>query len=519
MEDGGESDTTATADSDLDQALVNTRRYSGSLAPRPASQGAGVGAPYNPFARTLATSEAPFGLQRDSGRQQGLESSNADEQPQSQNGKTPLDVDSFKNLLMTGSAVPSSSFLSPTPRMQESSSGTSSMSKHSLFDPAFEYNRASPLSRTPFEQDERRSSEYESEEGSNLMNNSERLDDFAPPAPPKHNLGKPPGARGPQTVSFADFDEAIPPGYRSSQGHMVSSDRDGGTLGPPTLHRSPSDLNKPLPPPPTSPPRVQKGPEDVSQPDESSNIQQQIPTPPTTDLAPEQKKAPPPPPASRRGGQSSAGNGRSRSTSDVTQDSTHDSEPPHQITPTETPGKAAAPPPPPSRKAKPLSASSTPAAVTPPEGPSPAPAEAEMRNIPPPPPRRNPSKTGNTLQRSPSSTSQSSVSHGVTTAPSSKNNAPPAPPPRRGAGPRSESSGGASSAMAWAVNSRRGSGTSFGSERSTSASNLHQVNETAGTEESLTTTNDSVPSRDILADMSAFQAEIDALRGQARKNG
>ena len=82
----------------------------------------------------------------------------------------------------------------------------------------------------------------------------------------------------------------------------------------------------------------------------------------------------------------------------------------------------------------------------------------------------------------------------------------------------------APNAMSWAnqqangTNRRRSSGNSFDSERSIPASNLQQVAEAGEKEEPVVTSPaESAASRDILADMSAFQAEIDALRVKAEK--
>ena len=74
--------------------------------------------------------------------------------------------------------------------------------------------------------------------------------------------------------------------------------------------------------------------------------------------------------------------------------------------------------------------------------------------------------------------------------------------------------------MAWAMGGqrhssgerRRGSGTSFDSERSTSLSNLQHVAESTEAPETAVADNTAPSQSDILADMAAFQAELEALR-------
>jgi hypothetical protein len=103
-----------------------------------------------------------------------------------------------------------------------------------------------------------------------------------------------------------------------------------------------------------------------------------------------------------------------------------------------------------------------------------APTET-AKNIPAPPPRRMASKAGNSAVRTPSNASRVSVQRkeassttAVTGVP-----APPAPPPRR----KRESA---------------------------------EIAQRAASDETA-----QAPSNDILADLTAFQAEIDALRAKA----
>jgi hypothetical protein len=105
----------------------------------------------------------------------------------------------------------------------------------------------------------------------------------------------------------------------------------------------------------------------------------------------------------------------------------------------------------------------------------------------PPPPRRNLSKGSSSHIRSSSNASGHSIQRHE-----SGGTAPPAPPPRRGAARESKI--------------RRPSEHSLGSD----TSSLRQVSESA---------NDGAPpkepQRDIMADLAALQAEVDALRANA----
>ena len=514
-EDDGDSDSTATADSELEQATLNTRRNSGSLQP-PSGPGASVsGAPYNPFARTLATSEAAFGLQhvKDS-REEADRANGEDKQRTNAVGRPAMDVDMFKNILLTGSAAPSPPVSGTPQRVQDSSSSTdaSSMSRSSLFDPYLEIHPETP--RTSFDQMDYSSTSDDDEEGSSLMSGTERLDDFAPPAPPKHSHGKPLAQRRPQTVSFADFDDSIP---RTSTGTAPpGSNSTGQTLKPRAIHRSRSDLNKPLPPPPQDTVKS-KG----------SKLDVPLQTTSSTDSDSQSKKVPPPPPpASRRAGQTPTTQGLGRSPSNAKATSEEASA---LAKPTEsTPKSGPAPPPPPSRKSRPMSESTTPFSELPSEIPSSIPSTTDSKSapMPPPPPRRNPSKTGagagTSVNRTPSTASRSSFSRKENQLPSTQN-APTPPPPRRGIAKR-ESMDGPPGSLAGVLNSRRSSeneqrrdsqASVEGGKWNSSTTNPQPMAETVEPLQAERST--SATSMDILADMNALQAEIDALRAKAER--
>lgn len=517
--DDGDSDSTTTADPDLEQALANTRRNSGSLPPPPTSFGIqpGIRAPYNPFARTLETSEARFRAQGDQEAASGREALNgAAAQPRPGAGKPVLDVDAFKNILMGATAAPTPSVASQQqskPQDSSSSTDTSSVSRQSIFDPMHDAHPESP--RTSFDDHHSDSDDCGDDENLSLMGPvSTRPVEEGPPRPPKHTHGR----VYPQTVSFADFDESIPSAYPPSAPRTppVNTQLLQGIMRPSTP-RSPSDLNKPLPPPPAEPVAqtaaagVSLGPSEVQQPAAvSSAVEEQ----------PQTKKAPPPPPTSRRQGTTGAAQSRARSESNLSQSSTRTAEASETGRGTD-PGLKPAPPPPPSRRSLPVSKAPSPANETPLGVASPVQAPVESSVMPPPPPRRQ-NRTGASVNRTPSNASRTSLPRSDSFS-ATNGQAPPAPPPRRGGASKRSSIESLPNPLATRRPSghdyRRASSQSFGSDRSTSLSSLQQVTEPGEME---TASSSGVHARnqsDILANMSAFQAEIDALRAQTSKGG
>lgn len=469
------------------------------------------GAPYNPFARTLATSEAAFGLQRPPEEQAREGTGGVGNGQRASAGRPALDVDAFKNILLTGSATPSpptAQVRSAPQRPQDSSSSTdtSSLSRQSIFDPMHDAHPESP--RTSFDDHGRSDEDDGDDEHSSLMGPiSSRPVEEGPPAPPKNKHGR----TYPQTVSFADFDETIPSALPTRlQTPPINTSR-------PSTPRSPSDLNKPLPPPP-----AERRSEDNARPELSQ--QEDASAQPTAAEAEvpaellQAKKPPPPPPASRRRAQPDTSQGRARSTSNLSQGSTQQTD--------STKGEQSlkpAPPPPPARRTQAISSETpSPAIETPPSVPSPNEQPAESKAMPPPPPRRNQAKIGTSANRTPSNASRTSLprsdSFSASVLPTS--NAPPAPPPRRGAASKRNSiDGGPPNSLATrrpssAADNRRTSGQSFESERSVSLTSLQQVAEPGENEEAVSSTNTEKPERDIIAEMAAFQAEIDALRAK-----
>ena len=439
----------------------------------------GIGsAPYNPFARTLATSERSLA----SGSSTLAEEVTINGTTQQQRHR--LDVDAFKNMLLTGSAPPAA----PHPqtqdlgqRLQDSSSSsidTASNSRSSTFDAMQEAHPESPRTSLDDLPSDSSSDERDDEQSSLMGPIGLRPLEEGPKAPPKH-------VKLPQTVSFADFDESIPAaGMFTAHPRLpsLSTTHLTGILRPPPMPRSPSDLNKPLPLPPT--PIEAPVKEDIPQMESPAQPEELTPV-----QAPAKRVLPPPPPAARRVGPSTAVTGRGRSTSDISQRSEISQT--ASIPSISTGGNTAkaAPPPPPSRRTLQQPQQPTlPLPDLPHPFPPPLPAGSETTassaSIPPPPPRRT---YGSSAIRASSTASHASVpcSDSASSVPTSA--APPAPPPRRGAAKRSSID-----SSSTAAGRRRVSEQSVGSLEEAPVS----------------------PSGGVLDEMEAFQREVDAMRAR-----
>ncbi|KJX99898.1 hypothetical protein TI39_contig348g00006 [Zymoseptoria brevis] len=534
----------STDDEEAGEARLNTRRNLGSLAPPSAFPGifdrregegaAGGGttkAPYNPFARTLATQEEESSSR---GATNGHDRGNRD----TASRPAAIDVDAFKNILLTGSATPSAAN-----RPQDFNDSTET----SMFDS--NYSLRGPLSpdmdgyddyasASPDEADDPDDDDDDHDftsERKNLMGQG-RSDDLAPPAPPKSL--KP--TRGPQTVSFADFDQSIPPGWQAPSRNPSPLPR-AGILRPSTQKAS-SDMNKPLPPPPSAgmksvgeesalPPIVPDKDVPVSPPPQPE-FQPQADAEPSpapmrsqpqpllqrqqSDDASTPKKAAPPPPVSRRKQASSTPTDRPRSSSNVSTTSSNFTPPASESAisslpsspltgptkpqySTTKPAAPTIPPPPPSRKPHPTSSTeSKPQLDIPATENIPPP-----KLVPPPPPRRRPSKTSQTSRTS-------SPAHSLRTSIPPQSNstpgAPPPPPPRRAMGTTGINPGSARSSL----DGVRRQGSASGS---VARSSFESGRRGTGSEDATTPMQGkAVEERDVLADMRAFEEEIEALR-------
>ncbi|KAF2838600.1 hypothetical protein M501DRAFT_1004374 [Patellaria atrata CBS 101060] len=489
-------------------------------------------------------------------------------------GRASMDVDSFKRLLLTGNAnstsMSTASTVMPHPKPQfgltgdsSSSTDTSSVSRQSIFEPVHEPAQESP--RTSYELDL-----SDDDERSQLVEVGPKVPKKKPPLP-KHRHGKLVSSRAPQTVSFADFS----PSYAPQRDHSPSA------TSRRTVTRKPSDLNKPLPPPPISPgiqtedmssisppspeekrlniePSTPVSPENslptsIAAPPLSASQDQPNPTPPLIDSPMQTKKTPPPVPLSRRHSQLRSSNplsNRSRSNSTLTTSSL-DGPPtrPDSIAEVTSPTSAFIPSPPPTIPrsiaetatpvqstttfAPPLTASlstSTPSLV---RAPSITESTSSRSKPPPPPPARR--------HRSASKTEQQASSAGPAAAASWSNSqlvlnstqgagamSPPTSPQQTFQGViRSPSVRSSMGPPPPPPPKRSSAKSSFEAQRPGLAElrRASTVSGTEGREEGLAGsevragegTSGSGGGVDILGDMEAFQREIDELRDRYRR--
>ncbi|KAF2630099.1 hypothetical protein BU25DRAFT_336012 [Macroventuria anomochaeta] len=292
--------------------------------------------PANPFAKTLASMEPQ--------RAGGEDRASAEGAAQG-NNRASLDVESFKNMLMTGKPYPRQTTQASQPptapstasaAIVESGSSTdaSSTSRQSLLEPAHEASVESP--RTSYEM-----ARSDEDEVAGLTPERTRSKRKPPPAP-AHRHGKLVSPRQPQTVPFDSFaaTEAAP--------------------SPVTRPRNTSDTNKPLPPAPVvSPPPHIDNPEKTR--NNTSPMTEKLDESLSRSNSLQQKRAPPPVPLARRQSQlrHSSTEIRSRSSSSLTLSSQHSLEVPASgVIPTSgevasnattTASLKSPPPPPPSR--------------------------------------------------------------------------------------------------------------------------------------------------------------------------
>ena len=413
--------------------------------------------PSNPFDRTPASTPL---ANVENGQATRLYATQPKPKPQ-------YNVDEFTKLLLTGKkstsnstipAVPPASSYVMSTGVGDSSSNTdaSSISRQSIFEPASEARQDTP--RTSHELS---SSDEES------VRSPLSTEEIMKPAAPQSQHGKP----------LADTNRA---GLHQEPVFPPANNRsDEAAIGRPSAGspRTPTDLNKPLPLPPTS------EPSDPNHPDVLAHSMQpkldQQPASPTI------KKVPPAPPSSRRHGQakpqplsiasvqlpypSAPDSPQSANPSSISRD--------QSMLPSDTPIK---PPPPPPRRPGPsrgLSNSSTTSGVSMIPTPSSSNFSEDLnptKSRPPVPPTRN---------RSSSSSKRQMTLPGQT----GFTGLPPAPPPRR-----------------------RGS-----SQSSFSPSRLSGEYQPSFTVRQRTDSGaSSVQSKDVIADLSALQREVDALRGK-----
>lgn len=451
-----------------DGTLQNTLRNSGNLQSATEERGA---MPANPFKKTLASlGSESRPLQASEGRSMEAESKTT---------RPHYDVEDFKKLLLTGeksgsganAAVPPPvSFQSPA-HVGDSSSNTdaSSISRQSIFEPV-----SGPLQESPRTSHE---SILSDDERQRLVGSIQTASEKPKPFTPRHRHGKLVKPNAPQTVSFEDPTLSF---SDSAMNAMAPVDR--STLG------ISSNVDKPLPPPPNTQPSTHNPSESTDDDMQSPVLDSEEPLSRTSS----QKRSPPPPPLSRRHSQlrgKSFANSTERSTP-ITEEGTPDSTSSSQLAPTAISKAQPPPPPPPPRRAglvrgNSSSSLSTSASFISTSDQSTA-ADASTRSTkprPPVPPNRSPPV---------SSVKRPNQTQPITGSPS----AAPIPPPRRRGSSQSS------------YTPSRLSGNYNGRLRSDSgASSISQVAMTpAGPS--------GAESKDVMADLSALQREVDELRGK-----
>ncbi|CAG8955007.1 hypothetical protein HYFRA_00008697 [Hymenoscyphus fraxineus] len=454
QQDGEDPFGSVTSDTSEDEAVGNTRK-----------------APPNPFSRTLETME------------QSARGGQGQVAPSVTNpGRASLDVDAFKRLLMTGSAgldlqMPSPLNPAQAARLGDGGSGstdTSSISRQSIFEAPPGAHPES--SRTSHELSELDDDVQDLTSG----NHSSAMGKKAPP---------PPSSKHGRLLRLELRDD--PPLSNLSSPTTPSSTFFQPKLLPIRQPPLQTDLNKPLPPSPR-PASHDSDPESIFDKESAGKT----PEPPSTSVS-IRRKTPPAPPITRRlsllASDSKLGRSNSaRLPSKVDEEeramfeSTEDGRP--------RSGSGRVPPPPPSRRPASLRASSHPLSLSP--SPStmslPAPVPAPI-----PPPTRGPSTRKTSSGRPPSVRS-------LEPQPNSKRASvvPPPPPPRAGRIHAEAQTTGIPRIVS-GENSRP----SIESHESTLSYQAH-----IGPNE------DKAGGHDIIADLTALQREIDALRTQSEKD-
>ena len=401
-------------------------------APSPSTR-----APYNPFARTLATSEAAYRLQQQENEELGHELEQDRAEP---SHRSPLDVDDFKNILLHGGSA-------SRPWQDGSSTDLSSESRQSLFDSTGDSRWETP--GTSIEHSEEL-------EDASYRSPADDLDDGNMNKQPVHkaenNAGGTRVSKGPQSVSFADFEQSIEAAPATSFNSQQSTE--SHTPTPSAIRR------KPLPA-----------------------------------VGIVAKKAPPQRPASRRAGVERAHSGANGSrTLDATE--------------MKSPQASAKqpPPPPPARKSRPVSQSMVASSESTAAAPALAPDQTDTRPERSSAPSQPIPGTDSTHARSPSDASVTSGMRSEASSPSF--NVPPAPPPRRSGVKNSrESPAGRPSTL---QDRRRSSGYNVQADLPKFAAQPPYLAEP--TEPPRNGSLSTAGARDTFADMRALQTEVDTLR-------
>lgn len=441
--------------------------------------------PPNPFQKTLATLE----------RTEGGDSSNTPVHATTLGGtgfgRTSLDMEAFKRLLMTGSADAADTAPSLAPPINigqlalndggSSTDASSSASRQSIFEPIQEIHPESP--RTSHEvsdpDDERRRFATDG-----LASSERRI-----PPPPSSRHGK--------LIKVELRDDTAPrvdisllPVWKGTQQPSTSPQSTQPV-------RSPTDLNKPLP---AAPPRASHESDRESIFDKEAAGKTPEPASPSSIQT---RKTPPAPPLTRRHSQLVSESKATRPASTRLPTNAEEGSSSSSYEHILSQSTAKAPPPPPTRRPTSVrnlsQADSIPSSGTSQEQQRP---RSKSGSAPTPPPARMTSIRQSS--RPPSVMSMDMTSKRASTGP------PPPPPPRQRASSRT---------------SMEGPVLSSGSSRRAS-SDYYRRSIDSTREESLASQADqgglsegSSGANNILADLTALQREVDALRGQYEMRG
>ena len=432
--------------------------------------------PANPFKKTLAG----LGTEsRSDPTSPGSEGHSMEAEPKTT--RPHYDVDDFKKLLLTGeksvfganaAAPPPVSVQNPA-HVGDSSSNTdtSSISRQSIFESV-----SGPLQESPRTSHE---SIPSGDERQRLVGSITTTSEKMKPSTPRHRHGKLVRPNAPQTVSFEDPTLSFPDSVMSA---MAPGDR--------SMPRTADDIDKPLPPlspPPSTQPSTQNHIESADNDMRDSYLESED-APSSTTV---QKRSPPTPPLSRRHSQLRAKlftSSPDRSTP-ITEEASTGPVPLSQSPLTASPK---APPPPPPRRAglvreNSSSSVSTSTSLTPMSDQSNT-ADVSTRSTKARPHNRSPSVSS--LKR-PNQTQYIPISPSMAPPP------PPPPPRRRG-----------SSQSSYTPSRLSGNYT----ERLRSDSGASSVSHLA-----ITSIGPSgAEKKDVMADLSALQREVDELRGKLK---
>ena len=262
--------------------LQNTLRNSGNLQSNTTPVGA---MPANPFKKTLAS----LGTEsRPSSVSQGSEGRSIE--VGSKATRPHYDVEDFKKLLLTGerngsevnAAVPPPVSFQSVNYVGDSSSNTdaSSISRQSIFEPV-----SGPVQESPRTSHE---SVFSDDEQQRLVGSVSIASEKNKPVPPRHRHGKLVKTNAPQTVSFEDPTISLSNSVMTSMAPVDES----------VLEMS-SQVDKPLPPLPSLLKTLPSSQDPIKSTDhEIRGLYSASEEPPSSDTA--QKSGPPLPPLSRR---------------------------------------------------------------------------------------------------------------------------------------------------------------------------------------------------------------------------